>query len=115
MSEYLPEPDSSEILIYQTEDGKIRLDVRLARETLWMSQSDMAKIFQCSADNISLHPKRIYDEGKVDPVATAEEFSVVRQEGARRVRRTLTFYNLDDVAKQLTKGQKSIRKKGGGK
>jgi len=85
------------ILVYQSDDGKIRLDVRLERETLWMTQSDMARLFQCSVDNISLHLKNIYDERELDPSATTEEFSVVRQEGARQVLRNLTFYNLDAV------------------
>lgn len=97
MSEHLPDSRSNEILIYQSEDGHIRLDVRLERETLWMTQSDMAQLFQCSADNISLHLKNIYEERELDLATTAEDFSVVRQEGARQVRRTLTFYNLDAV------------------
>lgn len=97
MSEHVPDSRSNEILIYQSEDGHIRLDVRLERETLWMTQSDMAQLFQCSADNISLHLKNIYEERELDLATTAEDFSVVRQEGARQVRRTLTFYNLDAV------------------
>jgi hypothetical protein len=97
MSEHLPDSRSNEILIYQSEDGHIRLDVRLEKETLWMTQSDMAQLFQCSADNISLHLKNIYEERELDLATTAEDFSVVRQEGARQVRRTLTFYNLDAV------------------
>ena len=86
-----------QFLVYQAEDGKLKLDVRLERETLWMTQSDMAQLFQCSTDNISLHLKNIYEEGELSPAATAEEFSVVRQEGGRQVRRKLTFYNLDMV------------------
>ncbi len=91
------ETAKGEILVYQTDDGKIKLDVRLERETLWMTQSDMAQLFQCSADNISLHLKNIYDEGELTEAATTEEFSAVRQEGTRQVRRMLTFYNLDVV------------------
>jgi hypothetical protein len=86
-----------EILVYQSDDGKIRLDVRLERETLWMTQSDMARLFQCSVDNISLHLKNIYDERELDPLATTEEFLAVRQEGVRQVQRKLTLYNLDVV------------------
>jgi len=73
------------------------LDVRLERETLWMTQSDMAQLFQCSADNISLHLKNIFEEGELDSVSTTEDFSVVRQEGVRQVARKLTHYNLDVV------------------
>ena len=91
------EKAKGEILVYQSDDGKIRLDVRLERETLWMTQSDMARLFQCSTDNISLHLKNIYDERELDASATTEEFSTVRQEGARQVQRRLTFYNLDVV------------------
>jgi hypothetical protein len=86
-----------EIVVYQSEDGRIKLDVRLERETLWMTQADMAQLFQCSTDNISLHLKNIFVEGELDPVSTTEDFSVVRQEGARQVSRKLTHYNLDVV------------------
>ena len=94
MSERAPGLNSSEILIYRSEDGMIRLDVRLEKETLWMAQSDMARLFQCSADNISLHLKNIYDEGELDPEATAEEFSVVRQ---RAVLGTSMFLNFTRI------------------
>ena len=78
-----------EIVVYQTHDGQVKLDVRLERETLWMTQSDMAQLFQCSADNISLHLKNIFEEGELDSVSTTEDFSVVRQEGVRQVARKL--------------------------
>ena len=90
-------PQGSRIVIYRTDDGKVKLDIRLERETLWMTQSDMAELFDCSPDNISLHLKKIYDEGELAPDATTEEFSAVRREGSRQVRRRLTFYNLDAV------------------
>ena len=92
-----PEIPQGEVLIYQTDDGKIRLDVRLERETLWMTLSDMADLFQCTADNISLHVKNIFNEGELSPSATTEDFSVVRLEGSRRVSRRLTYYNLDMI------------------
>ena len=90
-------PAGGEVLIYKTDDGQTRVDVRLANESLWMTQNDMALLFQCSADNISLHLKNIYDEGELNRQATAEEFSVVRKEGTRAVRRKMLFYNLDAV------------------
>lgn len=74
-----------EILIYRTADGAVKLDIRLINETIWMTQVDMAMLFQCSADNISLHLKNIYDEGELEHGATAEDFSVVRLEGKRQV------------------------------
>lgn len=90
-------PSNGEVLIYNTDDGQAKVDVRLVNETLWMTQNDMAQLFQCSADNISLHLKNIFDEGELSREATAEEFSVVRKEGERTVRRKLLFYNLDAV------------------
>ena len=90
-------PPGGSLLIYESEDGRIKLDVRLERETLWLTQADMARLFDCSADNISLHLKNIYQEGELSPEATAEEFSVVRTEGAREVTRRIAFYNLDAI------------------
>jgi hypothetical protein len=72
-------------LIYRSDDGLVKLDVRLVNETLWLAQSDMAALFQCSVDNISLHLENIYEEGELDEAATAEDFSVVRDEGGRSV------------------------------
>ena len=85
------------LLIYQADDGKKRLDVRLERETLWMTQNDMAHLFQCSVDNISLHLRNIYSEGELTPSATTKEFSIVGLEGARHIALPLTFYNRDAV------------------
>ncbi len=90
-------PPSGELLIYESEDGRIKLDVRLEQETLWLTQTDMARLFDCSADNISLHLKNIYQEGELAPESTTEDFSVVRAEGARQVTRRITFYNLDAI------------------
>lgn len=86
-----------EVLIYKTGAGQAKVDVQLVNETLWMTQADMAQLFQCSTDNISLHLKNIYEEGELTQKATTEEFSVVRNEGLRSVRRKLIFYNLDAV------------------
>ncbi|MEA1049809.1 RhuM family protein [Lamprobacter modestohalophilus] len=86
-----------QFLVYEAEDGRVKLEVHLENETVWLTQADMARLFQCSADNISLHLKNIYDEGELRLEATTEDFSVVRQEGPRRVRRTLTCYNLDAI------------------
>ena len=86
-----------EMLVYQTEDGRIKLDVRLDKETLWLTQNDMATLFACSTDNISRHLRNIYAEGELEQQGTTEEFSVVRHEGSRRVKRKLIFYNLDAV------------------
>lgn len=90
-------PPSGSLLIYESEDGQIKLDVRLEQETLWLTQADMARLFGCSADNISLHLKNIYQEGELVAKSTTEEFSVVRAEGAREVSRRIAFYSLDAI------------------
>lgn len=89
-------PDS-EITIYETEDGKVKIDVYFGDENLWLSQKLMAELFECSTDNISLHLKNIYNEGELDESATTEEFSVVRQEGNRQVKRDIIFYSLEAI------------------
>jgi len=64
---------------------------------VWLSQAQMAELFETSSDNISLHLKNIYKEQELNESSTAEDFSVVRQEGARQVRRKLKHYNLDAI------------------
>jgi hypothetical protein len=88
---------NSEITIYETEDGKVRIDVHFKDENLWLSQKLMAELFECSTDNISLHLKHIYSEGELDERTTTEEFSVVRQEGNRQVKRNIIFYSLEAI------------------
>jgi hypothetical protein len=87
----------SQFVIYQTEDGQTRLDVRFEDETVWLSQAMMAELFQTSSDNVSLHLKNIYGEGELEEAATTEDFSVVRREGNRDIRRNLRHYNLDAI------------------
>ncbi len=93
----MSEQASGEILIYQSEAGETRLEVRLMGETVWLPQKLMAELFQTSTDNISLHLKNIYEDKELDEWATTEDFSVVRQEGEREVRRELKHYNLDAI------------------
>ena len=88
--------DKNQIVVYQPNDI-IRLDVRLENETVWLSQSQMAVLFGCSTDNVGLHLKNIYSTGELLRDATTEDFSAVRLEGARQVRRTVTCYNLDAI------------------
>jgi len=92
-----PHQPGGELLVYQSDDGQVRLEVRLHQETVWLTQADMARLFQCSIDNVALHLKNIFVEGELEPTATTEDFSVVRQEGKRRVERSLTFYTLDAI------------------
>ena len=87
----------SERHIYQNIDGSLQLSVPLQHESLWLSQSQMAHLFDTSTDNISLHLKNVFSSGELDETATTEDFSVVRQEGKRQVKRRLKHYNLDTI------------------
>lgn len=89
--------NNNAIEIYISDDGQVKLDIKLDAETVWMTQVQIAALFDTSTDNISLHLKNIYQEGELQEMATTEDFSVVRQEGNRQVNRTLKHYNLDAV------------------
>ena len=75
-----------EMLIYQTEDGQVKLDVRLENETVWLSQQMLAELFRTTVPNISMHIKNIYDEGELSLEATVKDFLTVRREGNRDVK-----------------------------
>lgn len=89
----------TEFLLFQSQDGEdeARIQVAVKDETIWLTQKGIAELFGCSSDNISLHLKNIYESGELLFSATAEEISVVRQEGARSVSRKVMFYNLDAI------------------
>lgn len=87
----------SQFLVYQTEDGRMKIDVRFEGESVWLTQQMMADLFQTSRPNITLHIGNIYGEGELQPEATRKEFLQVRQEGGRNVQRTLEHYNLDMI------------------
>lgn len=89
----------TEFLLFQSQDGEdeARIQVAVKDETIWLTQKGMAELFGCSSDNISLHLKNIYESGELSFSATAEEISVVRQEGSRSVSRKVMFYNLDAI------------------
>ncbi len=88
---------AGEVVIYQASDGGVQLDVRLEKETVWLTQRQMALLFKTSTDNISLHLKNIYKDRELDESATTEEYSAVQKEGRRGVRRRLQHYNLDAI------------------
>lgn len=85
------------IVLYSDPDGAIKIDVRLVRETLWLSQKQMADIFDKDSDTIGLHIRNIYKEGELGKAATTEDFSVVQLEGSRSIRRRVKFCNLDMI------------------
>lgn len=85
------------MVIYQSDDGQIRLETRLENETLWMTQNQMAELFQTTVANINIHIKNILDEGELLEAATIKDFLIVRLEGQREVQRNIAHYNLDMV------------------
>ena len=86
-----------EILIYQSEDGLTNIEVKMQDETVWLSQQQMADLFQTSRTNIVEHIKHIYAEDELDEVSTCRKFRQVRTEGNRKVSRELPYYNLDMI------------------
>ena len=88
--------EKGEIILYQP-DNSIQLEVRMEEDTVWLTQAQMAQLFDCSTDNVGLHLKNLYDEGEINQSATTEEISVVRQEGNRLVTRKVRHYNLDAI------------------
>lgn len=94
----MPEPlPNSQLLIYRTEDGRIKLDVRFEGETVWLTQPMMAELFETSVPNVSMHLRNIFAEGELTAEATVKNFLTVRQEGSRQVSRSLEYYNLDAI------------------
>lgn len=89
--------DNHNVVVYKTESSNVKLEVKVSDETVWLTQTQMAILFDCSTDNISLHLKNIYEEHEIDSDSTSENFSVVRLEGNRRVTRTVKHYNLDAI------------------
>ena len=88
---------ASQIIIYQTQDGKTKLEVRLESETVWLTQKLMAELFQTSIPNINMHLKSIFDEGELAEGPTIKDYLIVQIEGARQVERLQKFYNLDAI------------------
>ena len=86
-----------QFLIYNTPEEQVSVDVIVKDETIWVTQRTMAELFGCSSDNISLHLKNIYVSNELQENSTTEEFSVVRKEGSRNIKRKVTFYNLDAI------------------
>jgi hypothetical protein len=89
--------NNSQIIIYTTEKGETKLEVRMEKETVWLTQKQMAALFQTTVANINIHLKNIFDEGELERVATIKDFLIVRLEGSRKVNRFIEYYNLDAI------------------
>lgn len=96
MTELQPHPPG-EFLLYETEDGRSRVECRFVEDSLWLTQALMAELFQVKVPTINEHLKTLYAEGEIQPEATIRKFLIVRQEGSRRVNRNIDHYNLDAI------------------
>ena len=86
-----------EIIIYQADEASIRLEVRLEEETVWLTQAQMAELFQTTPQNITIHIRNIFKEGELTEEGTCKDYLQVQNEGGRRVKRNLRLYNLDII------------------
>lgn len=89
--------NGGEIIIYRTVDGETRLDVRLEGDSVWLTQGQMAELFQTTPQNITMHTNNVYREGELEKEATCKKSLHVRQEGTRSIRRIQNMYNLDVI------------------
>jgi len=80
--------EENKIVIYQTDDGRTQIDVRLENDTVWLTQAQMAELFQKTPQNITMHIRNAYKEGELDENATCKEYLQVRMEGKRTVKRS---------------------------
>ncbi|MCL2709379.1 MAG: virulence RhuM family protein [Planctomycetaceae bacterium] len=91
------QPNNTEIIIYRTEDGRAKIDVRMEEQTVWLTQAQMVELFQTTKQNVSLHIKNAFKEGELEPSATVKEYLTVQSEGKRAVSRNVKYYNLNVI------------------
>jgi len=89
--------EQSQLVIYQSEDGKVKIETRMEGETIWLTQKLMAELFQTTPQNITIHLKNIFEEGELEEDSTCKEFLQVQREGKREVKRQQKYYNLDAI------------------
>ena len=97
MNELAPKESVGEFLLYQTEDDRSRIEVRMHGETVWLTINQMAELFQVDKSGISLHLRNIYESGELELAATVAKFATVQTEGSRSVHRDLEHYNLHAI------------------
>ncbi|MBR3389646.1 MAG: virulence protein RhuM/Fic/DOC family protein [Prevotella sp.] len=89
--------EKSKIVIYQTDDGRTQIDVRLESDTVWLTQAQMVELFQTTKQNVSLHVGNVFKEGELKQESTVKECLTVQKEGQREVARKVKYYNLDVI------------------
>ena len=87
----------SELILYQTDDGKAQVKLRAEDGSAWLSQAEIAELFATTKQNVSLHIKNVLAEGELAPAATVKESLTVQTEGTRQVQRPVTLYHLDAI------------------
>ena len=87
----------TDLILYTTEDGRSQIKLRAQEQTVWLTQLEMAELFDATKQNISLHLKNIFEDGELDPAATVKESLTVQTEGSRQVQRPVTLYHLDAI------------------
>jgi len=97
MSETTESSPASDLILYQTEDGKTRIQCRFEDESLWLTQAQMADLFQTKPQNITQHIKAIYGEGELTEDSTCKPLLQLRSEGGRQVKRQLSHYSLQAI------------------
>ena len=88
---------NSEMVVYVGDDGKPQIQARLQDENMWLTQVQLAQVFQTTRQNVGQHIKNIYEEKELDPSATIKKFFIVQTEGDREVSRSIEYYSLDMV------------------
>lgn len=91
------ESPQSSIILYQTEDGRTRIQCRFEDETIWLTQAQIAELFQTTPQNVTLHLRAIFAEGELSETSTCKDYLQVRQEGGREVKRSLRHYRLPAI------------------
>lgn len=85
----------SDLILYTTDDGRTQLHLRVEGDSIWLSQLEIAELFQTTKQNVSLHAKNIFEDNELDPAATVKDSLTVQSEGRRQVKRKISYYNLD--------------------
>jgi hypothetical protein len=87
----------TELILYITDDGRAEIKLRAQEQTVWLTQLEMAALFDATKQNISLHLKNVFEDGELDPAASVKESLTVQLEGSRQVQRPVTLYNLEAI------------------
>ena len=93
----LPALPGGEVIVYESPSGEVRVDVRFEDESVWLTQRQMAEVFQSTPQNILMHLRNVFSSRELDAEATSKDFLIVRSEGQRQVRRKIRHYNLDAI------------------